>query len=309
MSGLVRVDDDRAISGLQRAEEIWNDEQRGALARYLGVAPDNPALFPMLAVCAAWGLDPFAGQVWLIKQKGRDASGTERWRPAAGRDGYLAIANRQPDFKGLTGDVVRQMDRFEVEWMTTEAGMFPRITHSYAQGPRADGGGRDARGDIIGAWSILFRERRLPVYYFAPWTEHRRDPEKSAWSYRSAMILKAAQSMTLRFGYSITGLVPHDELAAGLPGSEDITEAPPERPWADDDLPWGEDEVGEQIRAAVQESWLRGSREWNRARLAMQLTGDRQALLEQIRESLPPEPEPEEVDGEPVPDEDYLGTA
>ena len=85
---------------------------------------------------------------------------------------------------------------------------------------------------------MLFRNGRLPVYYFAPWQEHMRDPDKSAWSYKSAMILKAAQSMALRLGYSITGLVPADELAVGLPGTpEEIVEAPPERPWADDDLP------------------------------------------------------------------------
>jgi hypothetical protein len=222
--GLVRLED-RATSGLSRAEEIWTPEQRIALARYLGVAPDNPGLFPMLAVCAAWGLDPFAGQVWLIKQKGRSEDGAERWRPSAGRDGYLAIANRQTDFKGVQGDVVRQHDKFDVEWQSTPDGMFPTVKHSYVQGLDEEGEVK-VRGEILGAWAILFRDGRLPVYYFAPWTEHRRDPEKTAWSYKSAMILKAAQSMVLRLGYSITGLVPYDEMRAGTtdgPPSADIT--------------------------------------------------------------------------------------
>ena len=80
----------------------------------------------MLSVCAAWGLDPFAGQVWLLKQKGRDADGEERWRPAAGRDGYLAIANRQADFKGVQGDVVRERDYFAMDWEARENGMCPQ---------------------------------------------------------------------------------------------------------------------------------------------------------------------------------------
>ena len=307
MSELARIED-RATSGLARAEEIWTPERREALARYLGVDADNPALVPMLAVCSAWGLDPFAGQVWLLKQKGRDASGQERWRPAAGRDGYLAIANRQADYRGVTGDVVREDDTFAVEWQTDEVGMRPLVSHSYKQGP-VEGGedsARHTRGGILGAWAVLFRHGRLPVYYFAPWAEHRRDPEKSAWSHKSAMILKAAQSMSLRLGYSITGLVPADELAVGLPGSLDAPEeAPPERPWADEDLPWGDDSVGEALRLAVQESWNSGSQEWSRARLAMLLgpgrPGDREELLAKIQDTLPQEAEVVDDPGPPEP--------
>lgn len=313
MSNAVVPIEARAISGITKAEETWNAEHRAAVARYLGVEPDNPALLPMLAVCAAWGLDPFAGQVWLIKQKGRDASGAEHWRPAAGRDGYLAIANRQVDFRGVQGDVVREGDHYAVTWETTPEGMFPVIHHAYEQGPGQGTGNASepkVRGGVVGAWSILFRDGRLPVYYFAPWAEHRRDPEKSAWSYKSAMILKAAHSMVLRLGYSITGLVPVDEMRAGLPsaGGEDIDMPEAERPWEDDDLPWGENEdLAKDLRLAVQASWYRGDRQWTRARLSMLLTGDREALLTRIQESVPPfEEEPgegmdeEEIDGEPV---------
>ena len=293
-TALVRPED-RATQGMVLADRMYNDEHRAALARYLGVAPDNPALFPMLAVCAAWGLDPFAGQVWLLKQKGRDASGQERWRPAAGRDGYLAIANRQPDFLGVQGDVVREQDTFKVAWQTLDNGMRPIVEHAYEQSP-GEGEERKVRGPILGGWAIVSRTGRLPVYYFAPWAEHMRDPEKSAWSFKSAMILKAAQSMALRLTYSITGLVPVDEMNVGLPETGVIEEAPPERPWADDDLPWGDDPLGTELREAVMASWHNGSQEWSRARLGLLLQGDRQALLKEIEASLLPE----EVDGEPV---------
>jgi hypothetical protein len=261
----------------------------------------------MLAVCAAWGLDPFAGQVWLLKQKGRDAEGVERWRPSAGRDGYLAIANRQPDFRGIAGDVVRERDYYAVEWKTAEdgTGMVPVISHRYEQGPSDDGQQRKVRGNVLGAWAFLFRTGRLPVYYYAPWEEHHRDPSKSAWNFRSAMILKAAQSMVLRLGYSITGLVPVDEMNAGLPisdGSGGQFEAQPETPWLDDDLPWGEDETASALRTAVRRAWESGNQEWNRARLAMRLTGNREALLADIAATLPVEGSAEEVlDGEPEP--------
>ena len=77
---------------------------------------------------------------------------------------------------------------------------------------------------------------------------------------------------------------------------EAAEEIPPERPWTDDDLPYGDDAVGEALRLAVQESWNSGSQEWSRARLGLLLQGDRQALLKEIESTLLPE----EVDGEPV---------
>ena len=304
MADIVRFEE-RATGGLRLADELWDAGAREAIARFLDVRPDNPALPAMLAICASWGLDPFAGQVWLIKQKGRNADGAEHWKPAAGRDGYLAIANRQGDYKGVQGDVVRERDYFAVDWEPHPDGngMFPRVQHRYVQDVTA--AEPKLRGNILGAWAILFREGRLPGYYFAPWSEHMRDPGKSAWSYRSAMILKAAQSMTLRLGYSITGLAPVDEMAVGLPDPDRQPQRvsadpdpgpPPEQPWTEDDLPWGEDELAAELREAVRRSWMSGSREWTSARLAMLLTRDREQVLAQIQASL----EGEEVSGVPA---------
>ena len=98
----------------------------------------------------------------------------------------------------------------------------------------------------------------------------------------------------LRLGYSITGLVPSDEMAVGLPETaSEFQQAPPERPWLDDDLPWGEDDLATGPARGGPASWEQGSREWTRARLAMLLTGDRERLHRDIHESL----EGEEITG------------
>lgn len=196
-------------------EDMFPAEHRATIARFLGVKDDEPALPAFLAFCAQWQLDPFAGQIWLIKQKGRDGEGRDRYRPAAGRDGFLAIANRQSDFIGVVGDVVRANDIYGVKWEEDEknGGMKPNITHEYEQRPaQGEEEERKTRGVIMGAWARVDRRDRSPQYFFAPLDEHVRDKSKSAWSYTSAMILKSAYSMALRLTYSITGAVPIDEM-------------------------------------------------------------------------------------------------
>ena len=95
------------------------------------------------------------------------------------------------------------------------------------------------------------------------------------------------------------------ELAAGIrdnvpAGTEDFDLPDVERPWEDDELPWGQDaKMADDLRLAVRLSHERGDRQWSRSRLAMMLPGDKATLLKRIQESVPDPPEEaEEVDGE-----------
>jgi hypothetical protein len=67
--------------------------------------------------------------------------------------------------------------------------------------------------DIIGAWCRVFREGRRPTFFLAKHSSYRRS-NKSWGQYPDAMILKVAESMALRKAFSITGLVPEDEVGA-----------------------------------------------------------------------------------------------
>lgn len=208
-------------NGLTLADEQFTPEQKTAIAGFLGIAPENPALIPYLGICARWGLDPVAGQIWLIEQKvkGRDGNpDTYRQKPAVGRDGFLAIARRSPTFKGMEYDTVCANDEFIV---TRDRGQI-NIFHQYAPIPREFAPGEDPqsyRGPLLGAYCLVELEGRKPSYYFAPLNEHVKvGTNKSgdryyqgAWSYVSAMIIKSAMSMALRLGLGITGVVPVDE--------------------------------------------------------------------------------------------------
>lgn len=240
--------EERATHGLQLAEEIFTPERRVAIAQFLNVQADDPAMLPYLATCAAYQLDPVMGQIWLIPQKVRVQDGdatvnVTRYRPAVGRDGYLAIARREPRYMGLKGQVVCEHDTFEVEYDGSEHE--PKVLHKFASKPvafAADEPPHRWRGKILGAWARAIVAGQPDTFFYAPIHEFMRMREKwegprgnrrkvvdangrpimeaeGAWGYVSTMILKAAQSYVLRIGLGITGLVPADEVA-GLQGHE-----------------------------------------------------------------------------------------
>jgi phage recombination protein Bet len=153
-----------------------------------GTTDDELQLF--LHVCQRYNLDPFLKEAWCIKRNQNS--------PAlimTARDGYLKIANENPAFNGLQSDVVREGDTF---------------------GRKADGSyehtyGRERKG-ILGAYALVYRkDRSIPAYFFAPFSEYKGN--SPIWStYPTAMIIKVAESMALKRAFSISGLVTQEEI-------------------------------------------------------------------------------------------------
>lgn len=323
--------EENAVRGLALAEEIFTPDRRLAISRFLGIDAEEPALPAYLAICASYGLDPVMGHVWLIPQrakvKARDGDATE-WRdvlrPAVGRDGLLAIARRDPSFLGLRSETVHERDAFEVEY---GGGLDdPAVLHRFASKPTQFLDDEDPdryRGKILGAWAKVRVANRDSVFYFASLREHSRTREDrktgkqvwdGAWGYTSAMIRKAAQSYVLRIAFGITGVVPVDELAAGLSGSEEegiVREgAEPE----DLDLSFvADDDLREALANALRGAELTGD-PWSTSRVTMTLS---HLGADQLREAIErieresearassfPDAEPEEVDGEVEPEGD-----
>ena len=135
----------------------------------------------------SYGLDPFNGEIFFWKMKGKPTIMTSR-------DGYLKIADRHPSYDGLVSDVVRANDVFKRDR--------DGIEHEY---------GAD-RGTIKGAYALVYRkDRRYPVYVFAPFKEYNAGTRVWA-SYPSAMILKVAESMSLKRAFTVSGLVSREEM-------------------------------------------------------------------------------------------------
>lgn len=279
MTGTALVERDAPeLSPFKRIESVFDEQDKQAIAQFINVSPDDKAFVPFLAIAASYGLDPIAGEIWLIPRKGKNGQVTGH-KPAAGRDGFLKHALRDPNFLGIEGDVVCANDTFESVYENGER----HIKHVVALGPTLAGDKGEARawrGPIMGAWAEVHRRDKRPQYFFAPFHEHAKDPAYSAWNYASAMILKSAMSMALRLTYSISGIVPVDEIsgdAAIEPGEqrEAIDVAPIEAIVTVE----GNPELQERIRTAVQRANDREPGAYSGAKLNMLIAGrDDEAL-------------------------------
>ena len=107
----------------------------------------------------------------------------------------VKIANRDPNYEGMTSDVVRAGDKF-----MKQGG---EINHAYSTN----------RGQIIGAYALVYRtDRKVPAYFFAPFDEYCKKDNATWRQYPSAMIIKVAESMALKRAFSISGLVTEEEI-------------------------------------------------------------------------------------------------
>lgn len=291
--------DDGAAYGLELAEEIFTPERREAISKFLSIKAEDPAFLPFLAISARYGLDPMTGEIWLIPQQGG------KYRPAAGRDGYLKIARRNPQYRGLRCDVVHLRDTFKVRTSFDETGKGKLdVVHEYpdlADVVRERGSEENFspvryRGPVIGAWAIAFFEGKEPFYYYASIEEHGKTKGsgsdrtwQGSWSYTSAMILKAAQSYVLRIASGTSGIVPVDETigegAVVDGGAERTPEAVVEA-----ELPeWVPEDYSERLAEAIDRSRNVDANLWNEAKLSLYFGGlkeveDVDALIARIDE-------------------------
>jgi phage recombination protein Bet len=136
-----------------------------------------------LAVAASTGLNPFAKEIWCYK------SGNDMLI-FAGRDGFLANAQRKNDFKGIRSAYVCATDKFKMNIVSGH------IEHEFTQ---AD------RGAIVGAYAIVKREG---VDAFIAWADFKEfNKGYNAWkSNPGSMIKKVAEAHALKQAYALNGV-------------------------------------------------------------------------------------------------------
>jgi phage recombination protein Bet len=165
----------------------FTEEEIETIKRTVASEANTDELKMFLHVAKSYGLDPFNKEIFFWKVKGKPTIMTSR-------DGYLKIADRHPQYDGLVSDVVRKNDSFKRKSDVIE--------HEYGT----------ERGDIVGAYALVYRkDRSYPVYVFATFEEYRSDT-KVWYQYPSAMILKVAESMALKRSFSVSGLVSREEM-------------------------------------------------------------------------------------------------
>lgn len=183
----------------------FEQQQVIAIKNTVAAECNNAELVMFLEVAARYDLDPFAKQIYAAKMKGRV-------QIIVSRDGLLAHAHKQPSFVQMDGDVVHANDDFNVSFKNGERD----IEHSYGtkadpakSGPEGEPLGR---GPIIGAWARVVREGHGVTYFFAPMDEYIQDRDGPWKKTPSAMILKCAETYSLRKAFSISGVVGEDEI-------------------------------------------------------------------------------------------------
>lgn len=211
-----------------------------------GATDDELQMFLHLA--QAYGLDPFAKEIWFIKRlkKVKIGDGWDYPRLPNGdldysncdapvimtsRDGYLKIAQRDENYEGLQSFVVREGDDFSIDAVNNT------FNHKFSG---------NKRGKILGAWAICKRKGRDPQLTFIEFDEYN-DANSPIWKkYPSAMIQKVAEVFVLKRQFGISGLTTREE----MPMEYDLTNvsekpAPTQLTSNDDNLPQIPEHVGD----------------------------------------------------------------
>ena len=154
----------------------------------------NEELEMFLYLASQYGLDPFKREIWCIKYDPKSAATI-----MTSRDGYLKIAQSNPEYDGLKSFVVHEGDEFQIDAMTDQ------ITHKFGA----------KRGKIIGAWAAAYHKSMRPQICFVEFDEY--NAGNSTWKkYPSAMIQKVAESFVLKRQFGINGLVTQEEMSRAI---------------------------------------------------------------------------------------------
>lgn len=267
---------------LKEARRLYKAKDRKTIAGYHRIVPAHPVLDVLLAFCVRYSLDPLGGHVWLVDENEGAAVNGEPAEEVRGegiplqvgvtRDGLLSVALRDERYEGMEFDAVRAKDTFKA----TRDGGDVSILHEYPD--LAEDGAQDYRGEVVGAYCKTFVRGRKPTYFFAWMAEHGKFDVgdhgrefRGAWKYQSSMIIKSAQSVTLRLALGVTGAVGVDELRKGKHAAEEPPSAPEETPadfLAGLDLDARLREELESRVAAVNEA---SPNAWNLAKLKLRL--------------------------------------
>lgn len=156
-------------------------------------------------VCEAFGLNPLLGDIVFQKYEPKQGARTNF---ITTRDGLLRIAAQHPDYVGAPcAAEVREGDEFE--FIPSEG----NVRHVFGQ----------KRGNIIGAYAVLYHKRFRPCAVFVNFNEYfkanaysQRGNEKggsSSWdAFPAAMIIKVAEVFVLRRQFSLGGLYTAEEM-------------------------------------------------------------------------------------------------
>jgi hypothetical protein len=287
---------DAEANSLKRSREVFKKKDREIIAQSHGIDPAHPVLETLLSTAVRYSLDPLGGHLWIVDREaervakdGADPAAADAdLRVGITRDGLLVVARRDERYGGMQFDAVRSEDTFKVK-QTSEGA---EIVHEYPDlSIEKDAKEHDYRGPLIGAYCNTFVQGQFPTYYFAWMSEHGQFNSEGdldgTWAvYESSMIIKSAQSVTLRLAFGVTGVVGVDEIRRGEPEAEKPAREEPPDPTPfllDLDLPTElKDPLVDMVAAANDAE----ANAWSLAKLRMRLSSEDPAILKKNAEAI-----------------------
>ncbi|MBM0064965.1 RecT family recombinase [Alkalicoccobacillus gibsonii] len=193
----------------------FSSEKVEVIRRTVAKGATNDELEMFMHLAQRYQLDPFTKEIWFIKRPKKQKDNKGNWdykRLENGeidyegvdpiimtsRDGYVKVAQSDPEFEGLNSFEIRKKDNFSFNPMTNQ------MVHDF---------GSD-RGEITGAWAICKRKGRDPAIAVVDFKEYSSAAGSNpVWkSYPSAMIKKVAEVIVLKRQFNISGLVTEEEM-------------------------------------------------------------------------------------------------
>ncbi len=137
-----------------------------------------------LNVCQSVDMNPFNKEIWSYK----DNKGN--LLIFAGRDGFLSKAQKNPLFNGIRSCEVREKDEFSIDVANNN------IKHTF---------GISDRGNVVGAYAIVFRKGGEPTIEYALFKTYNKG--WGAWlTHKAEMIKKCAETHALKKAFGISGV-------------------------------------------------------------------------------------------------------
>jgi len=156
--------------------EAYNEEDIQLIRETCADGCSNTELKLLLHLAGTYKLDPFAKQIWAVKNKNKPDTPAQIF---CGRDGYIAIAHRSGQFDGMES-----------------------------------GSRTDEDGNLIGWCKVYRRDMSHPFYVEVYGNEY--NTGRALWGSKPrTMIQKVAEAQCLRRAFSISGLYSPEEIDTG----------------------------------------------------------------------------------------------
>ena len=170
----------------------YSDEDLQVITKTVAAGASREELAMFLYLANRYELDPFLGEILMIRVKVKQPDGTYKdgLRIYVPRDGWLKVASRHPEFEGLQSAAVYERDTFEADQLN--ATVVHKITSPN-------------RGKLLGAYAIARRKNRPPYLSVVSVDEVR--GKSPAWETHPAiMTVTRAEVYAIRRQFQIYGL-------------------------------------------------------------------------------------------------------